>query len=169
VQGLSLRDLGLSLKGFRKHLWVYVGLFLLVLPFVFAASGTEVFLDKYPLFRKLPRGEHAQEWLLLWEASYGLQFVALEFFFRGALLFGVVRVLGPWAIPAMVVPYTMIHFGKPAAEAVGAILAGGALGLLALRTRSIYAGMIIHIGIAWSMDLLALFRKGKLLGLLGFD
>jgi membrane protease YdiL (CAAX protease family) len=69
----------------------------------------------------------------------------------------------------MVTPYMMIHFGKPGAEAVGAILAGAALGLVALRTRSIYAGMAIHIAVAWSMDLLALWRKGKLGNLLGFD
>ena len=169
VLNLRLPDLGLVAKGFLKHAWIYVGLFLLVFPFVVGVSGTETFQSKYPLFGRSSGADVYLHRFLLWEFSYALQFVALEFFFRGVLLFGAVRVLGPWAIVAMVVPYMMIHFGKPGAEAVGAILAGSALGLIALRTRSIYAGMAIHIGVAWSMDLLALWRKGKLSGLTGLD
>jgi len=164
-----LRDLGLNPRGFLRHAPIYIGLFLLVLPLVVGVSGTEVFQAKYPLFRSGSGADTQLHRFLLWELSYGIQFVALEFFFRGVLLFGAVRVLGPWAIVAMVLPYMMIHFGKPGAEAVGAIFAGAALGLIALRTRSIYAGMVIHIGVAWSMDLLALWRKGKLGALLGLD
>ncbi len=41
-------------------------------------------------------------------------------------------------------------------------VAGLALGMVALHTRSIYAGMVIHIAVAWSMDLLALFHRGEL-------
>jgi hypothetical protein len=85
----------------------------------------------------------------------------------GPMLFGAERVLGPWVIPLMVIPYMMIHFGKPAPEAVGAIIAGATLGIVALRTRAIFAGMIIHIGVAWTMDLLALGHQGKLDGLWG--
>lgn len=169
VLQIRLRDLGLNFSGFFRHAWVYVGLFLLVFPFVYGVSGTETFQDKYPLFHRRSGADEDLFLFLLWEGSYGLQFVALEFFFRGVLLFGAVRVLGPWAIVVMVLPYMMIHFGKPGAEAVGAIFAGATLGLIALRTRSIYAGMVIHIGVAWSMDLLALWRKGKLGSLLGFD
>jgi len=169
VLKLPFKDLGLSPRGFLKHAWIYVGLFLIVFPFVVGVSGTEVFQSKYPLFGSRSGADVHLDRFLIWEFSYALQFVALEFFFRGVLLFGAVRVLGPWAIVFMVTPYMMIHFGKPGAEAVGAILAGAALGLVALRTRSIYAGMAIHIAVAWSMDLLALWRKGKLGNLLGFD
>ena len=56
----------------------------------------------------------------------------------------------------MVVPYCMVHFGKPVPEVVGAIFAGIILGTLALRTRSIWCGVLIHISVAWTMDLLAL-------------
>lgn len=169
VLKLRLRDLGLSSRGFLRHAPIYLGLFLIVLPLVVGVSGTEVFQAKYPLFRSGSGADTQLHRFLLWEFSYGLQFVALEFFFRGVLLFGAVRVLGPWAIVAMVLPYMMIHFGKPGAEAVGAIFAGAALGLIALRTRSIYAGMVIHIAVAWSMDLLALWQKGKLGALLGLE
>jgi membrane protease YdiL (CAAX protease family) len=54
------------------------------------------------------------------------------------------------------VPYCMIHYGKPMTETIGAIFAGVILGTLAMRTRSIWGGVLIHVGVAWTMDLLAI-------------
>jgi membrane protease YdiL (CAAX protease family) len=86
----------------------------------------------------------------------------LEFFFRGFLLFALARYLGPLAIFVMIVPYAMIHFGKPLAECLGSILAGIALGTVALRTASIYGGVAVHCAVAWSMDLFALAATDRL-------
>ena len=44
----------------------------------------------------------------------------------------------------MVVPYCMIHYGKPYLEAGAAIIAGVVLGSLSMRTRSIWAGFLVH-------------------------
>jgi len=164
VLRLGLADLGLSTRGFVKHLWLYGLGLAIVLPLVFLVSDQPHFLKTYPFYK-----DAARDWvtLLSWEVSYALQFMALEFFFRGFLLFGAVRLLGPWVIPAMVLPYMMIHWSKPELECLGSIIAGVALGVVALRTRAIYAGMIVHIGVAWSMDLLALWHKGKIQELLG--
>jgi membrane protease YdiL (CAAX protease family) len=68
----------------------------------------------------------------------------------------------------MVVPYCMLHFQKPGLESVGSIIAGGTLAIVALRTRSIFAGMAIHIAVAWTMDWLALWHRGELQKLLGW-
>jgi membrane protease YdiL (CAAX protease family) len=92
----------------------------------------------------------------MWEALYAAQFLALEFFFRGFLLQGLRRALGANAIFVMLVPYCMIHFGKPLPETLGAIGAGLILGTLAMRTRSIWGGVLIHVGVATTMDVLAL-------------
>ena len=54
------------------------------------------------------------------------------------------RSFGAGAIWSMVVPYCMIHYGKPYLEACAAIIAGVVLGSLAMRTRSIYAGFLVH-------------------------
>ena len=56
----------------------------------------------------------------------------------------------------MIVPYCMIHYGKPLPETLGAIGAGLMLGTLAMRTRSIWGGVLIHVGVATTMDVLAL-------------
>lgn len=156
-------DYGLSLKGARRYAGLYLVLFLAVLPAVVVASGSPAFLNRYPFYAAAGR---SWSQFLLWELSYGFQFLALEYFFRGFMLFPLARRLGAAAIFVMVIPYTMIHFSKPLPETLGAVLAGTALGTLALRTRSIFGGVAIHLAVAWSMDLLALYRKGALTGLL---
>jgi hypothetical protein len=159
-----LRDYGFSLDGLRSHLPLYLFFFGLVLPFVVLLSGTDHFLRAYPLAKAA-----GATWtmLIVWELVYALQFITLEFFFRGFMIFGPRRTLGAWVVPMMAVPYLMLHFQKPGLEALGSIIAGMALGMVALHTRSIYAGMVIHIAVAWSMDLLALTHKGELARLLG--
>jgi membrane protease YdiL (CAAX protease family) len=130
---------------------------------VLLVSNTPAFLKQYPFYKQ---ASQSLGHFILWELSYGFQFFCLEFFFRGFILFALVRYLGHAAIFVMTIPYTMIHFAKPLPETLGAILAGIALGTLALRTRSIYGGVLIHIAVAWSMDLLVLFHKGELRELL---
>src|SRR5204863_4023317 len=93
--------------------------------------------------------------LVAWELMYAAQFLSLEFFFRGFMLHGTKRSLGAHAIWVMVVPYCMIHYRKTFAETMGAIVAGLVLGVVSLRTRSIWGGVVIHICVAVSMDLLA--------------
>ena len=60
----------------------------------------------------------------------------------------------------MVVPYCMIHFPKPALEALAAIIAGTVLGILALRTRNIWGGVLIHVAVAVWMDMASLIQRG---------
>ena len=68
-----------------------------------------------------------------------------------------------YAIFVMVVPYNMIHYGKPFLEANAAIVAGVILGTLALKTRSIWCGFLIHVSVAISMDLAALIQRREIL------
>lgn len=159
-----LRAFGLRWVHSRSDLFTYAGMLALVAPFVYWASTTRAFLRTYPKYADA--GDSLGQ-LLLWEAAYGLQFVMLEFFFRGFLLFGLARYMGTLAVFVMVVPYAMIHLGKPLAECMGSILAGVALGTIALRTGSIWGGVAVHCAVGFSMDLLALARTGKLQHLFG--
>jgi membrane protease YdiL (CAAX protease family) len=165
LPGERLRDYGLSTRGFFKHLWIYGVLFAIVLPAVIAVSFTDSFSNHYPFYKpwnsaSFPRPLYLHDFLL-WEAMYAMQFFSLEFFFRGFLLHALKRSLGAYAIFVMALPYCMIHFGKPMPETLGAVAAGIVLGTLALRTGSIWAGVMIHVSVAWSMDVLALVQTGR--------
>jgi membrane protease YdiL (CAAX protease family) len=153
LPGQRIADYHISLRNFGKHLWIYAVLFALVSPAVLIASTSESFRQLYPFYRMANRS-YAD--LAIWEVLYAAQFLALEFFFRGFILQGLRRALGANAIFVMLIPYCMIHFGKPFPETIGAIGAGLILGTLAMRTRSIWGGVVIHVGVAISMDLLAL-------------
>jgi hypothetical protein len=158
-----IRDHGFRLVKERNAWLLYGAMLLLVLPMAYAASHTSSFLDTYPKYRGA--GESWTQ-LAAWELAYGFQFLMLEFFFRGFLIFALARYIGSLAIFVMIVPYAMIHFGKPMAECVGSIMAGIALGTMALRTGSIAGGVVVHCGVAWGMDLFALAQNGSLSRLL---
>lgn len=157
-----IRDYGFTGKPTRKIWWMYLAMLLVVLPLVFIVSYSPEFLARYPKYAHAGR---SLEELLMWELAYGYQFLLLEFFFRGFMLYGLARHVGHLAIFIMIVPYAMIHFGKPMAETFGSVIAGVALGTLALRTRSIYGGVLIHCAVAWSMDLCAMWQKSTLYGM----
>lgn len=154
-----LSDYGVRWVESRKILAIYASMLLCVAPFVVWASTTQAFLRTYPKYDYA--GESLAQ-LIIWEVAYGFQFLMLEFFFRGFLIFSLARFIGSLAVFVMVVPYAMIHLGKPFAECLGSIVAGIALGTIALRTGSIWGGVGVHCAVAWSMDLLALARTGKL-------
>lgn len=155
AMGRRVRDLYLSPSGFLRHLPIYLGLFAAVAPFVWWVSSWPSFQHTYPFYKLAHRSLFD---LLAWEAMYAVQFLALEFFFRGFMLEGLRRHMGSLAIAVMLVPYCMIHYGKPMPETLGAILAGAILGTVAMRTRSIWGGVAIHVAVAVMMDLLALRR-----------
>jgi membrane protease YdiL (CAAX protease family) len=156
----SLSDYGLSVKkGLVRHLPVYAVLYLIVLPFVYMVSFSPSFLRTYPFYEHAGRSFFD---FFAWELAYAYQFFTLEFFFRGFILHGLKHRFGAYAIVIMVVPYCMIHFGKPFPETVGAILAGTVLGALALWTRSIWLGFLIHVSVALTMDVLAVHRVTSL-------
>ena len=142
----------------KKTFILYATLLSVMLPLLLWASTRQSFLDTYPFVRDL--GSNWQRTIAIWEVAYIMRFVTLEFFFRGYLLFALEEKLGYTAIAATTVPYAMIHFSKPFPEAMGAIVAGAVLGFLALRTRTIVGGLIIHCTVAVSMDMLALWRLG---------
>lgn len=155
----SLLDMGLRGRGFFGHL----GLYALCLTAVFGAMALVArqpdFLAYYPFYKAASRS-----WFdfWVWEGMYAVQFLALEFFFRGFMLEVMRRSLGASAIFAMAAPYCMIHYGKPYLEAQGAIIAGVVLGSLSMRTRSIYAGFLVHVSVALSMDVIALLSRSAM-------
>jgi membrane protease YdiL (CAAX protease family) len=157
-----LRDLGLRFRGAFSHWPMYALLYSIALPVIVVASFGAAFQAKYPFYDV---GAHESFWphLYVWWFLYAAQFVALEFFFRGFLLHGLVPRLGWVSIFVMAVPYNMLHYGKPMPEALVAIVGGVILGSLSLKTRSIWWGASLHIAIAITMDSLALWHAGRLL------
>ncbi|AQG81424.1 CPBP family intramembrane glutamic endopeptidase [Spirosoma montaniterrae] len=147
----------------RKGLVLYLTLLALMVPLITWASFQPDFLASYPTYHDTSANEFfgVPEWVttLIYELCYGWDFVPTELLFRGFLVIGMSRVLGSGAILPMIVWYCAIHFGRPVGEAVSSIFGGYLLGVLALSTRSIWGGLLIHIGIAWGMEIAAFLQK----------
>lgn len=156
-------DLGYRLKGIGSHLWMYGLAYVVMLPVLVWVSGFDSFSTYYPFYERAAEGGLG---FWVYEVGYAFQFVGVEAFFRGFMTFGLFPRFGYLAVPIMTIPYTMIHFVKPAPEAAGAIVAGLVLGYLALKSKSFVPGIFLHVGVAVTMDLLVLGRAGALGSLL---
>ena len=148
--------------GFRfnwKELKPYFIVLAVVAPLVIGASFFPDFQKAYPQYKPWKYKEvfdlTIPQRAIIFEMCYATGFVAVEAIFRGALAITMIRIMGPRAVLAMASFYCVFHFGKPAGEAVGAFFGGYALGVLAIHSRSIFGGLIVHLGVAILMETLA--------------
>lgn len=145
---------GMTVKNVQ---WRPYGLMLVLMaPLVLFASTQPDFLNAYPRVKQIdfiaPHTD-AFVWCQLWyEFSYGIDFITIELFFRGFLIFAFARYAGAMAILPMATFYCSIHFGKPLLECISSFFGGLILGVVACKTRSIVGGLAVHVGIAWMME-----------------
>lgn len=133
---------GFTLKNLQ---WPPYGLMLgLMVPLIIFASIQPDFLSAYPRLKQIafiaPYTNNLLGYQLLYEISYGIDFVTIELFFRGFLLFAFIRYAGATAILPMATFYCSIHFGKPLFECISSFFGGLILGVIAHRTQSIVGG-----------------------------
>jgi hypothetical protein len=136
----------------------YFMMLLIMLPVIVIAASQASFQHAYP---KLQAALHLNENKLrsgiLFETSYSINFIAIEFFFRGLLVIAMGQVTNKAAIVPMAAFYCTIHFGKPLMECVSSFFGGILLGVVAYYSQSIIGGVIVHLGIAWMMEIAGLY------------
>jgi hypothetical protein len=146
---------GLTIKNFR---WKpYLLMLVTMIPIIAAASTQEDFLQVYPKINNvnavLIGAEHKWFYKILYELAYGSDFITVELFFRGFLVLAFVKIAGKDAILPMACFYCAIHFGKPLGECISSYFGGMILGIVVLNTSSILGGLVVHLGIAWLMEM----------------
>ena len=151
----SLKEYGLQWGEVHKHWLGYLLLTAPIICFAIMASFRQDFANHYPFYDLA----HIS-WLdlLMWECIYITQFIAVEFFFRGFIVNGLRTQFGSLSVAVMCLPYLMLHFPKLWLESTGAILFGFFLGVLALKSRSIWGGVGVHVAIALTMDFAAMIQ-----------
>lgn len=152
---------GLTVKNFDFK--PYLLMLLIMVPFIAIASSLPDFQGTYPKFKPwFPQGDifglSKFQMTFIYEITYGMNFIALELFFRGALVIGMVAIMGRHSVLPMAVTYCFLHFGKPVSECVSSFFGGYLLGVISLYTRSIFGGCIVHMGIAFLMEAAALLQ-----------
>lgn len=157
--GQDVRSYGLRLGLFRGEARIFAVLLPIIVAGAYLAAGQPRFQEVYPFYGQWPDGPGSPAGLALWWVMYALTFVGLEFFFRGFMVSAGFRLIGWWAIPAMAAPYCLLHLDKPLPEMVTSLFGGLLLGVVALRTRSILAGVLAHVTLAVGTDAAVLLRR----------
>ena len=170
-QPLSDYGLGLPPKDRRAlALATFLTFTLLCLPGFWVGAHDPSMRQVYPFFKSFSSpGE-----FLLYEISYLPFFIAIEFIFRGYLLFGLADIrdedvpsiragvsgplfFGKYAILIQMLSYTAWHLGKPLPELWGTLAWGLAAGATAYATRSIWPIVLSHWLLNVFLDAVILF------------
>jgi hypothetical protein len=135
----------------------YLLMLLVMLPLITLASTQKDFLQTYPkaqLLAAIPsQGWAGKLRYIVYELCYGFDFVSIEFFFRGFLILALMRICGTHCIIPVACFYCTIHLGKPMGEAISSFWGGMLLGIVSYNTGSVWGGLVVHLGIAWMMEL----------------
>lgn len=144
-----------------RYIRVYCLIFLLLLPMFIVVSTTPQFQTFYPRVCIVPYdgvfGWPDWKAISLFELGYANDFLAVESLFRGALVVGLSKWLGPRTVLPMALTYMSVHLGKPDLELCSSVIGGYILGILAYRTQHLWGGIIIHLGIAMLFEILGFF------------
>lgn len=133
----------------------YLIMLLIMVPLIVLASTQNDFLQTYPKAKFLSAmniGQQKWRWLV-YEICYGIDFITIEFFFRGFLILALFKICGMHSILPAAIFYCTIHLGKPMGECISSFWGGLLLGIVSYNNFSIWGGLIVHLGIAWMMEI----------------
>lgn len=151
----KLRDYGLKLGNSKLGAAVLLISILFLLPIIYYVSSSKTFSNYFPLMESATYNLIV---FLTYEALFIIFIFAWEFIFRGYMLFGLEKKFGIYSIFIQMLPFVLLHIGKPFSETFFAIFGALFLGYLALRTRSIVYGFLIHAFILLSLDIISYLR-----------
>ena len=151
----KLSDYGLRIGDYKIGLKISFIFIAIMLPIIWFASSSDSFSNVYP---HLSSAKQSWQIFIIYEMSLLIYMIAWEFIWRGYMLFGLYEKFGFYSIFIQMIPFVILHNGKPMLETFGAILAGLALGILALRTKSIFYCVLAHMSVMFSIDLISTLR-----------
>ncbi len=135
---------GVAVGDWRAGLAIGLGGCLVMTPVVLAAVHLADFATYYA-----PQGASARDVFL----TTALEVIPAEFFFRGFLLFALLRVAGPIAVVIATLPFAFAHLGKPEIETLSTLVGGLLYGWLDWRTGSVLWSGLAH---TWILSLTVL-------------
>jgi membrane protease YdiL (CAAX protease family) len=129
-------DFGLRLGNPRIWSFYVIITCLVGIPILFVASRSSSLQSYYTI-------EHFNPFIYFLETAVYL--FAWEFMFRGFLLFGLKEKLREASILLQMVPFVLLHFGKPEIETISTILTGVYFGYIVYRGNCYWPAFIIHL------------------------
>ncbi|TDI90343.1 MAG: CPBP family intramembrane metalloprotease [Candidatus Dadabacteria bacterium] len=130
-------DFGLRLGNYR--LWLpYILIFLAIaIPILYFTSDMSSVQGYYRSHRNFD--------LLKYALQMGVYMLGWEFLFRGFMLFGLKEKFKEGSIIIQMIPFVLLHFGKPEIETISTIFTGLLWGYICYRGKSFWPAFIMHI------------------------
>jgi membrane protease YdiL (CAAX protease family) len=126
---------GVTLGDWRAGLAIGLAGCVVMTPVVLAVARVPAFSAYYA-----PQATAPGQVLL----TSALEVIPAELFFRGFLMFALLRVMGPVAVVIATLPFAFAHLGKPEVETVSTLAGGLAYGWLDWRTGSVLWSGLAH-------------------------
>jgi membrane protease YdiL (CAAX protease family) len=149
------KNYGVSFGNVKLGMNLTILFTLFMIPILWIVSASPEFAAKYPLLKSAKTNiSH----FLIFEFGLLLYLTAWEYIWRGFTVFGLEEKFGYYAAFIQMIPFVILHNGKPFPETLGAVFGGVALGILALRTRSFIYCVLVHFNIMFIIDLMSTLR-----------
>ena len=129
-------DLGLRLGDVKTWSRQVAIVCIIATPILVAASFSPSFQSYYKMLDF--------NWLT-YTLTTAASLFASEFFFRGFLIFGLKDKLKESSIFIQMIPFVLVHLGKPEMETISTILTGILFGYIAYKGKSFWPAFIIHM------------------------
>ena len=152
----KLSDFGFTLGDKKFGLLTSAIFFTIMFVIVMIVSSSIEFKLAYPQGGEALRNNY--QLLFLYELCILVYMLGWEFLWRGYMLFGLKEKLGLYTIFIQMIPFFILHKGKPEIELFASILAGIILGIQALRSRSFIYSWILHWLVMVSIDVISVLR-----------
>ena len=149
-------DFGFRLGDYKFGLISSAIFFVIMLPVIWLASGSESFARTYPQGGIMVKENFSV--LLYYELFVGFYMLAWEFFWRGYMLFGLKEKFGYYAVFIQMIPFFILHKGKPEIETFASIFAALILGAQAIRANSFVYCFLLHWSVMISVDVISVLR-----------
>ena len=149
-------DYGFRLGDYKFGLKSSILFVVVMLPFLWIASGDKSFASTYPQGGTFVRENLSV--LFYYELFVGFYMLAWEFFWRGYMLFGLKQKFGFYAIFIQMIPFFILHRGKPDIETFASILGGLILGIQAWRSNSFIYCFLVHWAVMIFVDVISVLR-----------
>ena len=127
--------------GFRFGNYKLWGLHVIV--FIVVATPVLILSSRYASLSTYYTIEEFSLLQFTWEII--IYMLAWEFIFRGFMLFGLKEKLGEFSILVQMIPFAILHFGKPEIETISTILVGIYFGYVCFRGNSYWPAVLMHL------------------------
>lgn len=155
----KLSDFGFTFGDKKFGFITFVIFFLIMIVTVWIVSGSQTFASTYP--QGGPKVREGFIIFCLYELCVLIYMFGWEFFWRGYALFGLKEKFGYYSVFIQMIPFFILHKGKPELELFSSIFAGLILGVQALRSGSFIYSWILHWLVMFSIDGISVLRFNK--------